>query len=667
MSRKSTPRAIRSALFKFINSVWLFPILILLLFLTFTMLRISGSSIGAFETVLFGSQQDTSHVAGNPRTIRTDEWVVMSEMVIAQKEAGYPSINTNIGNGQNMNVVLDVPTKNWSQIFRPQNWLFAVAPFENAFAYRWWFTAVLILLSTYFLVLHFSPKRRLIASAIAFSLYFSAFVQWWYLGVTLGTIGYSMLLILLYAKMITTDSLRAKLMYATSTTYAILCFLILLYPPFQIPCAITAFVFALGYTFYIFPGKKKLTGWLKSNVLYILAILASVAVVSLVFAAQNKSTIDAIENSAYPGRRTVQSGGYSKTHLLSGQLAYQHLKEPVSKLYTPQPNQSEAATFMFLGLFLLLPLTYTLLSKHGFVAPKTSAMPLLTSLFAILFIFMGWLFIPHMNVLGLLTKLDLVPQNRLIIGLGLLNTLALIVFVYIYSRYRARLPLMQSLFFAGVLFLATVMVNKLIQNHSPGFIGNIKMVAYAVPMALAAFLLLRGRLNAGILVFMAFVIVSGISVNPLYRGLGPVVNNPLYHAILSTKSDGSRWIVEDVQFENFAMIAGKKSMSGVFFYPQKELWRNIDGGRSDYLYNRYAHVGFALDHDPNVTSNTGFLPTTADRLIIHSELCSEFMKESKIRHVVSSAQFSTSDQSCIANIQTVTVGSNKIYLYSLAF
>jgi hypothetical protein len=320
---------------------------------------------------------------------------------------------------------------------------------------------------------------------------------------------------------------------------------------------------------------------------------------------------------------------------------------------------------MFLGLYMLLPLLYVLAKKKS-LGLKDSALPLVITTFATLALFMVWLFVPHMGLIGSITKLNLVPQNRLIIGLGLLNTLALIIFVYIYSKSRSKLRWLPVLLFAFAMFLGTYLVNKLIQHQSPGFVGNLRAIAYSLPMALSVILFLRKRFEAGMIVFALFVMLSSISVNPLYRGLGSITDNPLYIAILKYKDMESKWAIDDVRFENFALMAGKKTMSGVFFYPQKELWKEIDEGKSEYLYNRYAHVSYIFDTNQEVNVATGFVKTGPDQLVIDSELCSEFTKSSGIRQVVSSVIFSRSDQTCIKNIEIVRVNKAVFYIYKLA-
>jgi hypothetical protein len=106
---------------------FVFPLVLLFLLIIFTSLKISGSSVGFFNTILFnGPQKNTGLALGHPQVIRSDEWEVNTPLTVAQAKSGFPVVNRNIGNGQDMAIVSDVPYKAWSEFFKPQNWSFFV-------------------------------------------------------------------------------------------------------------------------------------------------------------------------------------------------------------------------------------------------------------------------------------------------------------------------------------------------------------------------------------------------------------------------------------------------------------------------------------------------------------------------------------------------------------
>jgi hypothetical protein len=129
---------------------YIFPFILLIVLITFTAAKVNGSSIGYFNTVLFKDQQKNNGlIVGHPQPIRSDELETNTPLTVAQTKAGFPLINKNIGNGQDMAVVSDVPYKSWSELFIPQNWSFFVLPVDYAFAFKWWFIGFFMMLCCY--------------------------------------------------------------------------------------------------------------------------------------------------------------------------------------------------------------------------------------------------------------------------------------------------------------------------------------------------------------------------------------------------------------------------------------------------------------------------------------------------------------------------------------
>ena len=88
-------------------------------------------------------------IAGSPRGVRSDEWVVNTQMIIAQAANDFKRVNYNIG-GQDMSLISDVPYKEWSIMFKPQNLTFFIMPLEYAFAFKWWLLGFSLIISCYF-------------------------------------------------------------------------------------------------------------------------------------------------------------------------------------------------------------------------------------------------------------------------------------------------------------------------------------------------------------------------------------------------------------------------------------------------------------------------------------------------------------------------------------
>ncbi len=106
---------------KLINSVWIFPAILTLLLIVFTVFKISGSSIGIYQNYFYPGQKDNNLIAGTPQSIRSDEFLNNTQMTIAQSKNHFAQINKNLGYGENMSLVEDSPYKSWSELFKPHN------------------------------------------------------------------------------------------------------------------------------------------------------------------------------------------------------------------------------------------------------------------------------------------------------------------------------------------------------------------------------------------------------------------------------------------------------------------------------------------------------------------------------------------------------------------
>lgn len=649
---------------KLYKSVWLFPTIVIVLFLLLISLRINGSSVGIYNDII-NTKKDPSLIAGKPRSVRSDEFVVVTPMLIAQQASNYPSVNQNIGNGQDMNILFDTPTQDWIQIFRPQNYAFYLIPFENAFAYKWWFSAVVLLFSAYFFALYFLKKKRLIASLLSMALYFTAFVQWWS-GAAL--IGYGLLLGLLFFYLIRSRLAITKSLLTLAILYLLVVFALGLYPPFQIPCVIAIGLFALGYLINISPKYNPLP-LLKKNILYIfIAVVAAISIVG-VYLKQHEAVINTLSNTSYPGKRIINSGTYSFTHLLSGQLAIKQEKlSSASNYKDPEAgamNQSETSSFIFLSLYLLIPMAYIAASRKR-IGLKIKDGPILIALGTTFLLFFAWLFVPGLDLIGNITKLNLVPQNRLIIGFIIINYLATLLFIKIYAESKNKIGVKIAIIYSFMVFATILSINTIIQIKMPGFISNSTSILLAIPIPIIIYLLLRKRNSYALLALLIFSIAGSVAVNPLYVGTGILTDNPIYKTIKQYPDNG-KWAAEDIIFENFPAMANKHTLSGIYAYPQLNLWSSIDQGKSIDKYNRYAHVTFAFDRNLAITTPTGFVDTGADQLKIRTEICSDFIKQSSVRYILSSYLYSSADQTCIKDIKTIKTPVKNYFIYSLEY
>src|SRR6187397_404365 len=76
----------------------IFLFILLAAYLILSSLKIYTSNIANWD-IFFGSEKSESVIAGKPRFIRMDEWMITSSAVIGQYEAGLPIKNEANGGG----------------------------------------------------------------------------------------------------------------------------------------------------------------------------------------------------------------------------------------------------------------------------------------------------------------------------------------------------------------------------------------------------------------------------------------------------------------------------------------------------------------------------------------------------------------------------------------
>ncbi|KKT74963.1 MAG: hypothetical protein UW69_C0023G0010, partial [Microgenomates group bacterium GW2011_GWA2_44_7] len=445
------------------RNVFFFPSILTTILIILTAFAINGSSIGIYHQIFYGSTPDPNLLVNSPQPIRSDEWVVSTPKIIGQSSNGFQIVNNNVGMGENQSVLVGAPTIDWSTLFHPDNFGFFVLPLDNAFALKWWLPAYLLTLAVYFFVLVFLPKKRLLASIISLGFLFSPFIQWWgaytpLIWVLLGFVAFT--------KLLHERRMVFEILWGMLFAYAAVCFALILYPAFLIPALFAIAALAIGYTIDHFADIKR-KDLVRKCIIVVAAGLVAITTV-LMFMASHRSVTDIIQGTVYPGHRVVTSGGSSLPHLLASQTGGLLQGDSKAAAYKFSPNQSEASSFMLIFPYLLVPLAY--ISWAGFKKNRHIAYSLLLPL-AVGVLFMAWLFVPGLDLLGKITLLSNVPPERIIIGLGILNLICIVMFIKLYEESRWRPKHASIAIYSLLVLIVLLCINFYIAIKLPGYMG----------------------------------------------------------------------------------------------------------------------------------------------------------------------------------------------------
>jgi hypothetical protein len=612
---------------KYLNSIpHKYAAIVVFIFLLLVGFAVNGSSLGAYHSFLYGNtSDDPSLLYGKPRQIRSDEWVNWSVLTVSQDKNNYQKHSDNLSTGQNLALQPEVPIADWSTVFRPHNWAFFLIPFENAFAFRWWFYLVILLIASY---LYAQRHLKNTPQAILFSTIVAAtpFLLWWYQVAAVGAVAYSFLLLLITENLITkgrvTSFKKPSVRVAVDSilvSYLAVSFALLFYPPFQIPLAIVLLFYCIGLSVNEILNKKvRLTSFLKRLAPGITGIAISISIL-FTFVIQNIDVISSLSNSVYPGERVIEGGGLRLDHLFNGFL--QAILQSESRSTAYFSNQSEASNFILIAPFLIAPSIVLIVSE--FIRTRKLDWPLI-AVNACLLLLIARALMPFAQPLFELLLLDKVPPQRLLIGIGFSGLLQLILFIKLYGTSRPYLKKWVGIliFLWGTGAIITLAYFSYTAGiRFPAFISpDWIVIPLAGLTALTIVLLLVNRPTLALLVLAFFSVFSSFKIMPLYQGLGELTDSRLLRAMDGVSSERVTWATVDYPtYEGAGSLVGDKTVTGVNTYPDADFWVKTLGEKYKNTYNRQAHVIFTSDQSQAeevklITNSSYAIKLTCERL-----------------------------------------------------
>jgi len=255
--------------------------------------------------------------------------------------------------------------------------------------------------------------------------------------------------------------------------------------------------------------------------------------------------------------------------------------------------------------------------------------------------------------------LNLVPNARLIIGIGLLGILQVILFYRHIINYKIKRNLWLSSLSGIGSFIIMLLVGLSLRSNFPVYVGGLtSLLIYITMVSLAIFLIVQQYFKTGLLVLILFSLFSVYRVFPWYVGLSPITNTSVIESIKTSSGVDDIWVVNGSYLlaENFPQLAGRKSFSGNNLYPQLGLWRQIDKTNNyENVYNRYAHVQFSEKEEK------AFHLLQADIFVVGYNPCSGFINKN-VNFILSSSAMSAP---CLILKNTISYPSQKFYIYKI--
>ncbi|WP_344754175.1 DUF7657 domain-containing protein [Gryllotalpicola koreensis] len=642
-----------------------FPALAFVILGVLVALGISGSSTGA-HWAEFGSGADPSLLAGVPRPIRSDEWFVQSSWIVSQIREGFPSFNQTLPGGMDATVQNDLPSWDWSTIFRPHVAGFLFLPLDQGMALRWWLPAFGVLVGVYWFVVSILPRRPILAAMLAVATLFSPILQWWFLPTTLWPVAWAFLVMTAVVFALRAGHWWVRAVVAALAGYVTVTMAMSIYVPFIVPAAVAAGLFAIGAVLQ----SRFTRGLAWHDVLVRLVPLASAAVGAVAvlgaWVATRLPTIRAVLGTVYPGQRLEATGGgglQAAIALFSGPF---QSALGLGAWDGIGPNPSEASAPLVLSLLLTLPLVLllVLLWRRAHRIDWPAAATLVGGL-----VVLAFLFVPHWDALAYLLLLDRTTDGRIRLAFAVLAVMAVTDMVrmtegsdgLIVSR-RLRLRLHGAVAAAcGVVAMVPSGVVWLYLRHTGSAVVHVTHLWAAVVLltGVAVALYCLGRSGWATAAFLMASLAVGGMVNPVYRGVYDVADDTRAgHAVeaIGKADPDAVWVGVGGNVTTSVLLeSGVKAMNGVQTYPPRTLWAEIDPAkRYEDAWNRLANISWTPGTGEPVVSNP-----VRDQIAVTFDSCSSFAK-SNVDYVLSTGAI---QQSCLTQEAKITQGATTLWIY----
>jgi hypothetical protein len=629
----------------------LFLFLLIGLYFFLSLLKIHTSSIGNWEIAL-GQEEAESVIAGKPRNIRVDEWMVSTPAIIGQYYAGMPLSNPADGDG-NAPVVYGLPVKDMTSILRPAQWSYFLLDAERAFAFSWNFNIFFFLISMFLVFMLLTKNNFWVSVTGALFIFLSSAVQWWsyiigsemmYLNGVLISFIY-----LLYGKKISSLVISGVIFLLSVSGI-----FFNLYPPFQIPLIYLYLLVFVGF----FVQRKNFIAireklFVKSIVFAGVLLLFGMFVYHYYTIA--KETYSLVLNTAYPGKRFSTGGG-----LIRGKLFSDFFGIYMSDTNLPSQwvNICEESNFImfFPVIFYVIILRY--------IKFKTVD-PLLLSLSIFVLIGLFFVLAGFPVFLSKASLLSMSPSYRALPVLGAGN--AVLLFYYLGNKETGageKFTWMEFgiLAVAVFMFISTICSN--ITSATANFFSSQQVIIVTLLMA-AAYLLIRYKsfrfITPITCLFLLALNISNAAVHPLSSGLSSLLENPLVEKSkeIYEKDPQARWVVfgsQPTQGSNWANIiktSGINVLNGVKWVPALKDMAAIDSTVDPSIYNRYAHIDMQtlINGDDAVR----FKLTANDAFSIAIDPCSPRLRKLGVKYFAFTYKPQPAETRCLTPIDTSAV------------
>jgi hypothetical protein len=634
------------------------PALFFLVMGTLTAFGISGSSTGVYWTI-FGSGADPSLLFGGPRGIRSDEWLVQSSWVVSQVQQGFPVINQTFPGGMDSTVQNDLPSWDWSTLFRPHVWGYLLFPLDQGMAVRWWLPALGLITSTYVFVVSVLPKRPITAAMLALGLLYSPIFQWWFLPTTLWPVALAFAAMTALVWTFKTQRRWVNYAWAALTGYLAVATAMSIYVPYMIPALYVVIFFAIGIVVSEKVNAHRTFADIGKRFIPLVVAAIGALLVMGAWIVTRLDTITDVTSTVYPGQRLEETGTLDEVGELANFFSgpfQRALQGDVSGILAV--NQSESAAPLLLVVFLLIALVWAAFGRARVRAAGIDW--LLLSVAACTLFVLAFLAIPHWDSLAHLLLIDRTVAARSRLAFAVLGVVGAVLLLRRIEQTQAKVWWPVTLVSTALVVVASVAVSQHLRASDPEVLGGNASIVVTALLAATVLFLCRGQALAGSAALLLASLSIGFQVNPFYVGVFDLRETAMGKEIaeIQQAEPDAEWVGVG-GFVPTAMLveSGVRAYNGMQTSPSDEMWDEIDpDGEFEFESNRLANVNWTPGSgEPSVA-----IPVR-DQIVVSFDSCSEFSQQN-VDYVLSDIELA---QPCLIQYDRETEGSSTLWIYEV--
>lgn len=556
--------------------------LALLVFILMLVFKLHGSSINMWDTYVsaYNANSQSGLLFGQPRAVRSDEWLVQTPYSLSQTQSGFHAYNELITlEGQDMMVGYNSPAYNLATLGKPFAWGYLLLGKEYGLSWYWGVKLLGLMLFSFELALIITKRNRYLALVASFWLPFSAALQWWFVSPIGDLIFFALgFLVAIYNYFYNHSQRLQRALLASGAAIMAIGFVLVLYPAFQVPLGYLILLFLFGF-FIEFKAKVTFDRW---DVVFIGSAICAALVCIGWSVYVSREALAAVMHTIYPGNRISTGGDFAKRDLF---LFLTNWKMNLHDV--PYENNSELSHFYHF-FFVILPLAPWLFYRKV----KTHIYGFL--LFIYCLVTLGWLFIGVPEWLAKVTLASYVPTYRAATVFGFVAVLLSLWFMDYLWQTKRKLPIW-AIFITITLNLALYFYTLYTGNLRLYVTRNDLLLILLVAFLLMVVLFKKWKKTTALLL-LGVVLGTGLFVNPIARGVSAIYGKQLATKIqaLEKAEPEQLWVGERLMY-SYLPALGVHTFNGVAFTPHFDLYKKADPQQKDQaIYNRYAHINVEI-------------------------------------------------------------------------